>query len=374
MLKIKNAVIKYIKSADLILLLIALVISAVGMLMIYSTTRTLGTNRYILVQGLGIAVGGVGFIIMSLIDLRRFPRLWVALFIFNILFQLSLKFLGVAGDTGNKSWIPIGSTGLNIQPGEVGKIIFIYTLSSHIHALKGKINSPFSILQLVAHMGITAASVFLVSRDMGVTLMYPMIFIIMLFVSGISPLWVGGMTAAGVGMVPVMWPFISLNQQQRILVVFDPDISPKFAWHAKLSMAALRRGQLLGRGYMNGTHFVNRHNDFIFAALGEEFGFVGCIVLIVLLTLLVFRIFYDSTKSDDLFGRLLCVGIGGMLMIQILINIGMCAGVMPVIGLTLPLVSYGGTSVMTTIASLGLVSGITMRRRPEWLRTSANNT
>ena len=368
---IKESIKRYIKGADLTLLFLALLISGIGLVLIYSATRDLpNPNRYIYVQAAAIVAGAVGFVIISILDLQRFPNLWIGLFVFNILFQISLKFLGVAGDTGNKSWIPIPGIGINVQPGEVGKIIFIFTLACHIDRLKEKLNSPWSVIQLVLHMGITAASVFVISKDMGVTLMYPLIFIIMLFGSGVSLWWMLAALAGVTGMAPLLWKFMDGYQRDRILVVFDPGISPRLAWHAKQSMGALRRGGVSGLGFMNGANFVNDHNDFIFAACGQQFGFIGCIALLILLTLLVLKVFMNSFRADDLFGRLLCIGISGMLMVQILINVGMCAGVMPVIGLTLPLVSYGGSSVLTTIAALGLCAGLRLRRRPDWLRNS----
>ena len=138
----------YIKKADLFLLGTAVLTSLFGLVLIYSATMSYGSSRYILVQGAAIVLGIVGFIIASLADLRRFPRLWVILFVFNILFQLSLYFFGTAGDTGNKSWINYSWMPMAIQPGEIGKIIFIYTFASHINVLKDKMNHVLSVVQI----------------------------------------------------------------------------------------------------------------------------------------------------------------------------------------------------------------------------------
>lgn len=364
---------RYVRESDWLLLVLSLTLCCFGLLLIFTATYSAGnTLKHIVVQGMGMCIGAVGFVILSLFDFDRFPRLWILLFFFNVMFQLSLAVFGVAGDTGNKSWIPLVA-GINIQPGEVGKIIFIYTMACHIDALKDRLNKLSSVLQLGAHAVITMASVYIISRDLGVALMYPLIFLMMLFASGISLWWVGGVCAAGAAAVPVLWKIMSDYQKLRIIVVWNPEASERFAWHGKLSMRAVGNGQLTGKGFLKGTMIQSdaypaQHTDFIFSTCAEEFGFIGCMILLLLLTALVFHIFIDAARCSSRIGSLVCVGVGSMLMWQILINVGMCLGIMPVIGLTLPLVSYGGTSVMTTLASFGIVCGYVMRKKPNWLR------
>lgn len=364
---------RYVRESDWLLLVLSLILCCFGLVLIFTATYSDGnTLRYLIVQGMGMGIGAVGFVILSLFDLDRFPRMWILLFFFNVLFQLSLAVFGTAGDTGNKSWIPLFA-GINIQPGEVGKVIFIYTMACHINLLKDRLNKLGSVVQLGIHAVVTMAAVYLISRDLGVALMYPLIFVMMLFASGISLWWVGGVCAAGAACVPVLWKIMSEYQRLRIEVVWNPDASERFAWHGKLSMRAVGNGQLTGKGFLKGTMIQSdaypaQHTDFIFSTCAEEFGFIGCMLLLLLLTLLVFHIFIDAARCSSRTGSLVCVGVGSMLMWQILINVGMCLGIMPVIGLTLPLVSYGGTSVMTTLASFGLVCGYVMRKKPNWLR------
>ena len=371
--RIGEGIRRYVRESDLPLLLLSLVLCSFGLVLIFTATYSNGnTTRYILVQGMGMAIGAVGFVILSLFDLDRFPRMWILLFFFNVMFQLSLAVFGTAGDTGNKSWIPLVA-GINIQPGEVGKIIFIYTLACHIHSLEDRLNKFSSVLQLGAHAVITMAAVYVISRDLGVAMMYPLIFLMMLFASGISLWWVTTVCAGGLACIPLLWKIMGEYQRLRIIVVWNPEASERFAWHAKLSMRAVGNGQITGKGFLKGTLIQNdsypaQHTDFIFSTCAEEFGFIGCMVLLILLTALVFHIFIDAARCSSRIGSLVCVGVGSMLMWQILINVGMCLGIMPVIGLTLPLVSYGGTSVMTTIASFGLVCGYVMRKKPNWLR------
>ena len=163
------------------------------------------------------------------------------------------------------------------------------------------------------------------------------------------------------------------GQRMRILVVFDPSLSEAKAYQGKQTQLAVSNGQLLGEGYLSGSRtqtgwVPESHTDSVFTACAEELGFIGAVALLLLLVLLVLRIYYDGWRCTDQFSALLCVGVGSMFMWQIGINVGMNLGIFPVIGLTLPLVSYGGTSVMTTLASLGLVCGAIRRIKPTWLR------
>lgn len=371
--RVLGSVRRWCRSADWMLILLALAVSAFGLVLIYSASRGLeNPNKYIIVQSAGLVVGMLGFVILSAMEFERFPRAWLLVFAFNILFNLSLRFLGVAGTTGNRSWIPLFA-GINVQPGEVGKLLFIYTFGCHLYQLRDKLNAPLSVVQLGAHMGITAAAVYVFSKDLGVTLMYPLIFLVMIFAAGMSVWWIAGICAAGGACTPVLWHFMSDSQRARILVVFDPSLSPAKAWHAQQSMIAIGNGQLTGNGLTHGLRVQNgwvpgRQTDSIFAVCGEELGFVGCCALLLLLTVLVVHIYVDAGRSTSRLGALFCAGVGSMFMWQILINVGMMLGIMPVIGLTLPLCSYGGTSMVITFASLGLVCGARMRQTPSWLR------
>lgn len=364
----------YLHTADILLLALALTASGFGLVLIYSATRSFDTNRYVLVQAAAIFLGVIGFIIASFIDLDRIAPAWRIIFFLNIGLQCLLFIFGVEGDTGNRSWIRFGSLGIGIQPAEIGKILFILTFSRHICELRDKINAPLTVVQLGLHALITAGVVYVTSEDLGMVIVYLFIFLILLFSSGISLAWMGGLTALGGAGIAVVWPFLPEYQRLRILVVFEPELSDRYAYQAKQGMMAIGSGQLAGEGFLSGrmtqasSGLPAKHTDFIFATAGEEWGFIGCLVIVLLLTAIVLRIFYDSAHTNDQFARLMCLGIGGMLMSQILINIGMCMGIMPVIGLTLPFFSYGGTSIAISLTCLGFISGFVMRLKPSWLR------
>ncbi|MBQ2691867.1 MAG: rod shape-determining protein RodA [Clostridia bacterium] len=369
---------QYLKKCDLGLLAIAIACSVISLVAIRSATLSFGTNQFMIIQLLAVVLGIVAFFVVSAIDLDKFGDLWIYAYIFNILFQLSLYFLGSEGNTGNRSWIRLEDLGipipLGIQPGEIGKLIFIFTISRHFYILRDKLDRLASLLQLGFHMLSTVAAVYVISHDLGVALSYVLIFIIMLFASGMSMKIFLPLCAAGcASLVPIWKYFLKGYHKTRILVLFDPMIDYEKARHGIYSMTAVGGGQMFGYGYMQGTmtqyeRLPSKHTDFIFSTICEEWGLVGGVVVILILSMLVWKIFHDAYGADNRFGYLMCVGISGMFMVQILINLGMCLGIMPVIGLTLPFISYGGTSVLTMYIALGMVCGLQMRKRPDRLK------
>lgn len=379
MKKIFRELKEYCRHADLALFLLALTCALMGLATIYSATLSYDSNRYLVVQAAAIGLGVLCYIIASLVDFENLSRFWKLFFVLNLLLQLLIIPFGSEGDTGNRSWIRFQSIGLGIQPAEFGKVIFIFTFAAHINQLKDKLNSPFSVLQLLIHFGLIAGAVFVPTKDLGMAVTYALIFAVMMFASGLNWKWIGGMGLAGVAGVPVIWNFLEDYQRNRILVLFDPAISERIYFQTERSLLALGSGQLLGTGYLQGPQIQGnrlpaKSTDFIFSVIGEEFGFVGCCVVIILLSALVLRLFYDAAHCDSRFSYMVCAGIGSMLMVQILINLGMCAGVAPVIGLTLPFFSYGGSSIVTIFGSLGIVAGFVLRQRPAWLRDSDPET
>ena len=368
---------EYIRKCDLGLLLIAFLLSGIGMVAIYSASLTLaGSSRFIMIQGLAIAIGIFAYFFVAAVDLEKFGDFWLYAYLFNLLFQFSLLFLGTAGETGNRSWIRLDKLGipLGIQPAEIGKLIYIFTISRHMYILRDKLNTLKALMQLGAHTLILVAVIYVISSDLGMCLAYIGIFIFMLFASGISMKIYLPLCAAGAAaLVPIWKYFLKGYQKTRILVLFDPSVDPDVAHNGLRSMMTVGGGQLTGQGYLNGlmnqhNRLPSKHTDFIFSTICEEWGFIGAMAVLLILTFLVWKIFIDAGRADNRFGYLMCIGIGAMFMVQILINVGMCLGIMPVIGLTLPFISYGGTSVMTMYAALGMVCGLQMRKRPDRLK------
>ena len=314
------------------------------------------------------------FILMSLFDLEDMSRYWKWFLLLNIGFQLLLYTPPGYGEGGNHSWLRFRSVG--IQPGEVGKVLFIFTFAAHLEREYDRMNHWRTLLGLGIHLIIIMGAVIVPSHDMGVALSYVFIFIIMLFGAGLSLKWFAGGAVVALASVPFIWQIFSGDRAyrlNRILVLFDPSIDAATAWHTQKSKLAIGAGEVFGSGFLQGnqmqhSNFPGKHTDFIFAVAGEEFGFVGCIIILGLLSLLILRLFYVSFTANSTFSAVLTLGIAGMFLSQTFENILMCIGLFPVVGITLPLFSYGGSSVITMYAALGIAAGVRMREKPSWLK------
>jgi rod shape determining protein RodA len=324
------------------------------------------------VQIIAIIIGIFLFIVMSLIDIELIAEKWIFLLLFNILFISTLFIWGVEGGTGNKSWLRFFNIG--IQPAEVVKVSFAVLLSKQLAVLKESrqgINSVPSVLMLVLHFGFMFMLIIVSSRDLGSALVFAVIFIAVLFAAGIKAIWFFLGTIVVAAMSPLIWNnLLSDYQKARILAPYFPEtVDPSglgVTWQANQSKIMLASGQLTGQGYLKGTQTQSsmmpfKHTDFIFAVAGEELGMIGCCVIILLLVAIILRCLYVGVKSKSYMSMMVCSGVAAMLIFQTFENIGMCIGITPVVGITLPFFSYGGSSVMTTFAALGIVSGIRMR-------------
>ncbi len=356
-----------IKKADLILLLLCLVATAFGCLMICSTTNTEGSLRYLFVQLGAATLGVIIFFIISSMDSDFFSehRSWlVALNCFMLL--LIIPF-GTDNGTGNKSWLDFPFLPVQIQPAEFCKIAFVLVLASVMASHQNKPSSLKAVLHVALHAVLIMGLNMLVSRDLGVTLIFVFIFIGMAFAGGISLVWFGAAIGGFVLASPILWQLLDGYQQRRIMILFDPSIDPTGTderYHTVRSLRSITGGGMTGQGLFEGTRTQTKgalyaqHTDYIYSAIGEELGFVGCMVTIILMVLIIARCIYVGTRSPDYMRRLICFGVASALVFQVCSNIGMCIGITPVIGLTLPFISYGGSSMVSLYAMLGLVSGV----------------
>lgn len=382
---------EFIRKGDLILLTLCLAASGYGLLLIYSATRFEDNNKALLVQLIGIALGVLGYMILTFVDFQLFTeKNWKLLFCFSVIFILLL--LTPLGDDvgGNLNWLAldriIPGFPLNIQPNEIVKIPFILILALQLSNLqsKGDISSISSVAQFGGFTLFMLALIAAICGDMGMCVIYMMIFVVMSWSAGVKLRWfvlVGGSIVAA---VVIAWFFIlpetSLWTDYRIMrfrVVFDHDLDPMDkGFQQSRSILAFGSGKLFGQGYLNGLQTQSpiesalpaRHTDFIFSVCGEELGLIGCAVLLLLLSAIVIRCIWIAHRASTPFYAYVCMGMAGMLLFQIIFNIGMCLYVLPVMGLTLPFISYGGTSVMTLFACMGIVSSVKAKTLPSWLR------
>ena len=363
-----------IMGGDKILLLLCLVTSCLGCIAIASATSHHETIRYVLIQIVAIILGVSCYVIVSSIDLEFISEHRMALVIFNIFLLLLLIPFGVDYKSGNKSWLEFPFLPFAIQPAEICKITFILIMASVMASNQRKLSSVKSVVTMVFHLGLLVGTNMVLSKDAGVSLIFVFIFIGMAFAGGVHPFWFGlggGLVTAA---APLLWfKIMSPHQKKRIQVLFDPSIDPlgiDERYHTKRSLLSLTGGGLMGQGLFNGNRtqigaLPAQHTDYIFSAIGEEMGYVGCVLVLVLLVGIVIRCVQVGLRSQDYLRRLVCFGAATALIFQICSNVGMCIGVTPVIGLTLPFVSYGGSSVVSLYAMLGLVSGVYARPAPK---------
>ena len=373
MQKAMQAAKAFCKRADMVLLSLCVICSIFGIVVIRSATLSYDdSSRFVFVQILSLILGIVLFVIFTIMDAENIADKWTYLIVFNVVFLLLLIPFGVDAGTGNKSWLRF--FGIGIQPSEVVKVIFIIILAKQLSYLQKykDLNAPQSVGQLIGHFILIFGLIVGISSDLGSALIILFIFIVMIFMAGIRWYWIGAGVAAVAAMMPFAWKYLLHDyQKMRILAPYNPNIDPtgdSIAWQANQSKMALASGKLTGMGLGHGTQtqsnaLTGKHTDFIFAVIGEELGLIACVIVLALLVAIIIRCCIVGLHSNRQFDTLLCFGVAAAIAFQTFINVGMCIGITPVIGITLPFFSYGGSSMFTLFGAVGLVSGV--RYRPK---------
>lgn len=368
---------KFIKNSfarmDKLVLLFSMIITLLSLITIFSARENFGTSKFVMQIAMTV-VGMCAMIVIVHMDYRLFVERYS-----KILFFVSVGLLGITllfGATGangtesaNKSWltiIKIGSREFQIQPSEFVKIAFIITFSKHLSQVKNSINKIKTLLPLAAHAGAIVLLI-LLSGDLGVAIVYVGIIAIMLAFAGLSRWYfLGAFGAVGI-LFPFIWPLLSKYQQQRILVGFQPELDPTgYGFQPLMSLDAISAGGFFGRGLNSGGFYEvlpASHTDFIFSTYCEMFGFFGAVIFIAVLVALIFRIINLAKMCRHEFGSFICIGIASMFIVQSILNIGMCLAMLPVIGITLPLMSYGGSSMLALYISMGFIHAISAHER-----------
>lgn len=354
----------------MLLFALCLTASIIGIVVISSVTRD-NRGTYIAVQTAALLIGIALYFVFTVIDLDIIADQWPLLLVMEIgLFLLLIPF-GEAGDTGNKSWIRFA--GIGIQPSEIVKIIYIVLSAKHITYLKNyrSLDSVLSVGQLAAHFGLLFLLLLGISGDLGNALIFFFIFVAMMFAAGLKLYWFVFGAAAMAIVVPIAWNNVFTDdQKERILAPYDSTIDPLgygVNWESINAKKALASGRLTGTGLGQGvqTQSINsKHADYIFASAGEELGMIGALIIFGLLLAIILRCVYVGLHSRSTFGMLTCFGIAAAFFFQVFENVGMCIGLTPVIGVALPFFSYGGSSLFTSFAAMGIVSGIHFRPKP----------
>lgn len=365
--KILKSIRNYFKFSDRVMLLFCVLTSIFGCFIIYKcTTYFFGSTSYTYVQIGASALGLMVAILISLFDYRSLANLWkiyvpIALFLVLLTFFVGLKREGA----DDRAWLEIPFTSLTFQPSELLKLAFILTFALHLEKVKDHIDSLFQVLLLCIH-GAVPTLLIVMQGDDGSAIVFFSIFLFMLFSAGLPWKYIIPPAACLPAVIFVLWKFIMTpDQKARFEVVFDPEKYPlTISVQPRQGRIALGSGMLFGKGFDANLRKVPAiQSDYIFAFIGETLGFLGCLLVLALLGSICFRALYNAKESDDDLGKYICVGVFAMLSVQSIINIGMVLSLLPVIGITLPLFSAGGTSVVVTYGAIGLVLSVAMNNR-----------
>lgn len=359
---------RLIAQMDPYLLLCAGIAFIIGLVAIGSSAESLGSSRFMIVQ---IAAFSIGVLLMFLIvrvDYDLLGQLGVYIYICSALILLAVLFIGTGSEeVGTRGWIRLGPVG--IQPSEIAKIGFILSFAKHADSVREDINRPSVLLLLCLHAGLLIGLI-LLQPDFGTAVVFLVIFLGILYVAGLSLKYfaaAGGLFAI---LAPLAWFFwLADFQKNRILTFFNPELDPLGSgYHVLQSKIAIGSGGVLGRGIGQGIqtqhgYLPEKQTDFIFAVIGEEMGMWGTVLVVAVLLLLLARCFVIASEARDGFGELLAAGVGFMLLAHIFESVGMCLGLLPVTGIPLPFVSYGGSNMLASILALALVESVHMRRK-----------
>ena len=376
--KFKPYIKEFFKRADIFLLCICIISSIFGITMIEKAVTGMyegGWNmsepaKYLTVQIASMLIGIVAFVLLTVIDVDLIAQQWKLLMMLDLVLLVALVLLGEDDGTGNRSWIRFA--GIGIQPSEVIKVIYVIVAAKQMTYLKEyrDINSFISVVQMAAHFLLIFGAIVVVSSDLGSASILLGIFLIMFFVIGARLYWFAAGGAAVAAAIPLLWNyFLKDYQKQRLIAPYDPSIDPDgwgITWQTTQSKLTLASGRLTGveEGH-SPSIFTGKHTDFIFSCVGENLGMIGCIAVILLLMIIIIHCVRVGLKSGRTFDMLVCIGVAAAVTFQTFINIGMNIGITPVIGITLPFFSYGGSSMVTMFGAMGLVSGVKYKLKPE---------
>lgn len=364
MKKVFKGVSSYLRKTDLVLVLLCLVLAGFGMMVIYSTTHN-SSNRHVIVQAMGLCIGLFCMIIVSLIDSDILLRLWKLYAPFCVLLMVLTYFIGYTPPgTDNKAWLQLPG-GLLLQPSELLKLAFIFTLALHIRKLGEDVKTFKGVCGLVLHGAVPIVLV-LIQRDWGSMLVFVFIFVFVCFAGGVRLRYFAAAFGILAVAAPLVWTYVLKDyQKKRILAVYFPELDSGYDYIYQQAMGKLSIGSggLFGKGWLSGPRtqasiVPEQRNDFIIAALGEEFGLFGCFIVLLLLTLIMVRICRCAKKASDIAGSCICMGVFAIIFSQSVINIGMALGLLPVIGIGLPFFSAGGTSIVMSCLSIGMVLSV----------------
>ncbi len=357
----------FFSNIDPILFFCTLSLSLISIVTIAGAMDNFGTRKLIM-QIAMTAAGIVATFIIAQFDYHWIvDKTWIVFIAISVIFLILplIPGLGSSGEnmeTGNMSWLKIPGIGISIQPSEFVKFLLVCSFAKHISLVKDRINNLKELCGLALHAGLVVGMI-LLSGDLGVALVYMGFLLIMLFAAGLSGWYFLGGGVALVLAFPLIWEYALADyQKDRIIVGFNPMLDPlDKGMQPLLSKQCIENGGAFGIGIMGKGDYEAlpaSHTDFIFATVCEKFGAVGGLVVVILLAVMAVRILMIARSCENDYGGLICVGVAAILIVQTLENLGMCLAMLPVVGLTLPFLSCGGSSVLATYALVSLVHSV----------------
>ncbi len=359
---------RFVSETDKLLLLLIIAASVFGILMVHSTTlwelpegETISRDATVML--IAAVTGIIITLVISAIDYELIMKLWPIIGVFCIGLMILTLAIGIAPPArpDSKCWLQFGS--IYFQSSELVKIGFVITYSMHLELSKDNINKPLSVLLLGIHAMVPVGLV-LLTGDMGSALVFIFMAIAMLYFAGLHIGFFGAGAVLAVAASPLIWLYIFSNtQRNRFLALIRPEEFTDQIYQQIKGINALGSGGFFGQGLFKGTYtqrgiVPESENDFIFTAIGEETGFFGCIVALGILFAIVYKMIKIGKQARDFSAQLACYGVAAMIAAQVVINVGMCLMVLPVIGITLPFFSAGGSSTLCLYIGIGLVFSI----------------
>jgi rod shape determining protein RodA len=350
------------------MLIIAVALTVFGVLMIRSATIGAIDPELINRVPNQIRYAIISFVVMfalAALDYRILSGLTPWLYGLMVILLVMVFFFGVEGDGGlTRGWLNLG---IPIQPSEIAKLIIVVTLAGFLARNYERIGQLSTLARAAIHVGIPAGLIF-IQPDLGITAVFAVIWLVMMWAAGLKVRHILIFGFAFILALPVVWTGMAGYQRQRIVSFIFPQADRDAYYNILQANISIGSGGLVGKGYTQGPQNIGRflrvrHTDFIYSVIAEEFGFVGAMTTMILIGVVILRLLYGARIALDPFGSLICYGVAAFIFFQTVVSIGMNLGVMPVTGLTLPFISSGGTSLLSTLAGIGLAESVIMRAR-----------
>ena len=367
-------IIQYIKKADILLWLLVAAVSAYSLLLLRSVDNATGSG-YFRTQLLAIGLGVAGAIVISLLDYTELANFWYLLAGFSVFLMIYTALFGEAvkgsGGVDARAWISIG--GRTFQSSELVKIAFILTFAKHLDTLhkRGLIDHPIHVVLLGFH-ALVPVLLCQLQGDTGAGVVFFAMFLVMSLSAGVKLRYFAILGGIVLIALPLLWKFVMGDYQKlRFVALFNldnPDVQMSDGYQQYQGRISIGSGKLTGQGLFHSSRVADssvpfQQSDYIFSVAGEELGFIGCSLIILLLFLLLVKLVHDAHAARDDLGKYICFGYFGIIALQSISNIGMCLALLPAMGVTLPFFSAGGSSAACMYFGVGLVQSVYMRRK-----------